>query len=221
MESEKTIELKNGYKLQISQEENAGSPDTWENNSFFLVYSHRDLNVQRPGFHPSDISDALNEGLESEPDYYPLYYIFPVDAYIHSGIHLSIANTKNYPDRRWDVSTSGYVLVSKEEFESRDEALNVAKNLLEEWNLYLNGEVYCFTLLRPVKKYSITEQDLNELLANGETISASEFANIAEEEIHYEETDSCWGFYGQDWEINGMKEHIPKELWPESEETVR
>lgn len=28
----------------------------------------------------------------------------------------------------------------------------------------------------------------------------------------WETSDSCWGFYGTDWETNGMSEHIPEEL---------
>lgn len=27
-----------------------------------------------------------------------------------------------------------------------------------------------------------------------------------------EEVDSCWGFYGRDWENNGLKDYLPKEV---------
>lgn len=30
---------------------------------------------------------------------------------------------------------------------------------------------------------------------------------------HEEAEDSCGGFYGDDWENNGIKDHLPEELW--------
>ena len=173
---EQDIDYK-GYKIKIRQDEEYQSPDDWGNEDIFLVYSHRDFEVKRKGFDPQDIFDYLSikkaltkentfeekEELEDDLkgyfDYEDEYWIFPVDAYIHSGVHISLANTENYPDRRWDVSTTGYILVNKEDWTEVEDAYKAAESLVEEWNQYLSGEVYGFIIEKPEKIYTFNEKD--------------------------------------------------------------
>ena len=176
-----------------------------------------------------------NDYIESINLEYNNYYIFPVDAYIHSGVNLSLANTKNYPDRKWDVSTTGYILVKKDMVKSTENldankildfpnhletrAKEYAEGLIETWNQYLSGDVYMFKVLKPFKTYTITEKMLKaikliEPINNNprDMISLKEFYIAAKEDIEYEEIDSCGGFYGSDPKTNGMLEYINDEI---------
>jgi hypothetical protein len=149
------------YKIEIVQDENADSPDFWENEDAFVVYDHRDFYVKRKGFEPRDIFDNKNLGYKL----YKGYYVFILYAYIHSGVVLSV-ESHNFPDARWDVSTTGFVLVKREKgMYNREKALKLAEAVTHEWNQYLSGEVY---------GYKITSED-------------DDFDDVI---------DSCWGFYG-------------------------
>ncbi len=191
------------YTLEIVQDEYGESPDSWGNTDLFLVYSHRQFDVKRKGFDPEDIFSHLNAKREIEKSLttinnkytveeysedlnpeYEKYWIFGVDAYIHSGVHLSLANTANYPDRQWDVSTTGYILVDKEIYsnieldvtikskypEEEDKARYYAEGLIETWNSYLSGEVYMYYIQKHTKCDCC-------------------------EHIEKETVDSCGGFY--------------------------
>ncbi len=100
---------------------------------FFLVHDHRDFTVSRKGYDPREIAE--NGGKKEG------FFVFPVEAYIHSGVVLSVGSG----GRGWDVSHCGFILVSKEETTDETEALKMAEGLCEAWNEYLSGEVYEFT----------------------------------------------------------------------------
>lgn len=201
MDVVKKYKLKSGNILKIIRDEYAESPDIWKDETLFLVYKHREFTVEREGFNPEEIYQYLEDYYEQiENDKYDNYFIFPVDAYIHSGIHLSLSNTVNYPDRRWDVSTTGYILVNQKYIEnnfiqnnngSNDLSLEIAKekakSLIETWNQYLSSDVYGYTII------------------NEEICSCC--GNKKEEKV-----DSCWGFYGEDVNTNGILDHINDEI---------
>lgn len=127
------------HLIKIFSDEDAQSPDTWEDEIVFLVYDHRDFYVARDGFNPRDIWANPTE-FEAE------YHIFVVYAYIHSGVALSL-NTGTYPfNDRWDVSSTGYTLVSKQYVPDREKAVEIAQGLIEEWNQYLSGDVHGYEI---------------------------------------------------------------------------
>jgi hypothetical protein len=150
------------YKIEVVQDEYAESPDAWGNEDAFVVYDHRQFDVRREGFDPREIFDHTNEkGVMM----YKNYFVFVLYAYIHSGVVLSVGS-HNFPDARWDVSTTGFVLVKKDKYnKTEEEAFKVAESVTEEWNQYLSGDVY---------GYRVTSAD-------------DDFDDV----IH-----SCWGFYG-------------------------
>jgi len=186
--------MKTKYTLKIERDDFSQSPDQWGNTDIFLVYDHRQFDVRREGFHPNAIFDHLqakewidkhkpetiNESLETESYFedingnYEEYWIFGVDAYIHSGVHLSLSNTKDYPDRRWDVSTTGYILADKKEFKNEEMARNAAECLIDTWNQYISGDVWGYQIVKEI---------------------TCECCNNIKEEI----VDSCWGFYGEEY----------------------
>lgn len=218
-----------GLNIKIVNDEDTDSPNSWSDNSVFLVGYHREFTVEAPTFTlPKDqwtladhksicnscgqrnftsIKETGNKcgkcGEESRIDktYYkntqsnPMFskdellafmekdkenfnvetfkqfHVFGLEAYIHSGVSLSLSNEGNFPDRQWDVSQLGAVLISKKEFKTRAKAKKCAQGLIEAWNDYLSGNIY---------GYQIEDNEGYEI-------------------------DSCYGFYG-DYEKNALQE---------------
>ena len=191
-----------GYKINIHYSEADDSPDDWGDDNLFLVYDHRDFYIKREGFSPQDIYNYLfnkktleenninelrdipetnsiteleciySDVIESE---YEDYYIFEVEAYIHSGISLSLFT--GVKQCRWDSSVSGYILASKDEFKTPEEAELRAEGLIETWNQYLDGSIYGFEVIK------------------------EDFCSHCNTTIE-EFIDSCGGYYG-DYEKSG------------------
>jgi len=138
----------------------------------FIVYDHRDFFVECKGFDPQNIWQEIQDTEKYE---YNDHIVFPVYAYIHSGVALSLGN-QAYPfNDRWDVSMKGFLLYKKGSIdmdmqrksrpELKDKTDNeiikhFAKGLIETWNEYLSGQVFGF-----------------QAEINGEK-------------------DSCWSYYG-------------------------
>ena len=129
-----------GYKIDTYYDYDCESPNDWGDEQRFIVYDHRQFYVKREGFNPSEIFDHIEE---TKKFFYDGFYVFPLYAYIHSGVALSLGNT-GYPfNCRWDSSCSGFVLIQKEKSTwTRASAEKAAEGLVETWNQYLSGEVY-------------------------------------------------------------------------------
>ena len=185
-----------GYKIKIRQDEYWGSPNDWEDETLFLVYDHRQFTVKRDGFEPRDVYNYLEDCHEQvENNTYDKYWIFPVEAYIHSGVSLSLfSGTKQC---RWDSSVSGYILASKEEFKDLETAKTAAKGLIKTWNQYLSGEIYGFIIEKPNTYYTIIKENLDKILDGNNYVDIDEFYSNSTEEVDWEEIDSCWGYYGE------------------------
>lgn len=181
----KTYELnKKNHYLIISESEGHDSPNEWGNEDMFLVYDHRQFNIEREGFKPTMIYNWLQSSEKEKEEHfvenYSNYWIFPVYAYIHSGISLSLGNSEYPFNCNWDTSMRGYILVEKEKYiegnlpiiTTKPEAKQYAKGLISSWNQYLSGEVYKFEIIKKV---------------------TCECCNNVEEES----LDSCCGFYGE------------------------
>lgn len=210
---EQDIDYK-GYRIKIRQDESCESPDDWGNTDMFLVYDHRQFYVKRDNFNPSDIIDWLDikrkldcpvSGDEEQGELedelkgyfdYSDYYIYPVYAYIHSGVSLSLGRS-SYPFTcPWDTSMSGFLLVKKEEVASFEVAEINAESLIETWNDYLSGDVWGFIVEEPTTIYSIEKTLFDKHLLDGTTIK--DLRKDFMEDHEWEEVDSCWGFYGED-----------------------
>jgi len=153
---EETIELKqieDGYELRyLTQDDGSESPDMYGDNSLFLVHYHRDFQVEND-LCPKNVLGYIYTENDAEYDkegaeeLLKTHYCFPVDAYIHSGITLSMSGgfhgRLSQGHERFDVSHVGAVLVNKTEFKDKEEAEKAALSLLQSWNEYLSGDVYC------------------------------------------------------------------------------
>lgn len=204
-----------GYKIKIRQDEDSESPNDWEDENLFLVYDHRQFSVKRKGFNVENIyhwmyakeviefGDDVDGNYQEEVDGYSElnnYFIFKVEAYIHSGVSLSLfTGTKQC---RWDSSVSGYILASKEEFDNLEAAKNAAEGLIATWNQYLCGDVWGFIIEKPNTTYSISKEKFDRLKFENDLATLEEEFDIDDE---WEEIDSCWGFYGKDAAIDDAK----------------
>lgn len=214
---ENIIYYKN-HRIRIEQDELYDSPDDWGNEDIFLVYKHRDFTIWRVGFDPQEIFqwlllikelettvdaerlEEINSDLESYPDY-SKYWIFPVEAYIHSGVSLSLFNGTKFC--RWDSSVAGYILALKKEYTTKEEAEKSAIGLIDSWNDYLSGNVYGFIVEKPNTIYSIPKDKFDTL---DPTLSCKDIMEEFDVEDEWIEIDSCWGFYGSPEESGLIKE---------------
>ena len=99
----------NGYYINICQDDSPMSPDEWLDENF-LVHYHRDCWIENKAVEKGEIADwyrGENESIEKK------YWIWPVAAYIHGGVSLSIGSGSHFPDYNWDVSHVGAVLVKR------------------------------------------------------------------------------------------------------------
>lgn len=179
-----------GLYYEIEQDDSAESPDSWGCEEFFLVYDHRQFCVKRKGFNPENIyeylcwqeeqpnaidyelyeeyEDSFSDWNSNCPGAYNDYYIFPVYAYIHSGVSLSLGRGSD----RFDTSMRGYILVDRI-CPTKEDAEKIAQEIINDWNNYLSGEVY---------QYKIYEKITCPCCAN----------------TQYNLLDSCAGFYSLD-----------------------
>lgn len=180
-----------GYKIKIVQDDHPESPDDWGREDCFLVYDHRQFTIKREGFAPEEIQDYLNDPKSDEVWSFEDYYIFPVEAYIHSGVALTLGGNKTCS---FDSSVSGYILVNKSDF-SEDDVYGAAENLIVHWNQYLCGDVYGYIIEKKDIYYTIHKSDLDEMINTG-TFTSKKYLNIADIEESWYEVESCYGFYG-------------------------
>jgi hypothetical protein len=165
----KTINYR-GKEIKIIQDDSAESPQSWGDNSLFIIANHREFYVPAPG----------NKTINSDPEvevspYLKSHWIFPLEAYIHSGVVLAFGREGNFPDRRFDVSQVGWVFASKKEWRLSASARKSAACLINTWNQYLSGDVwgyevgddscygfygfdYCVTEAKSIVDHQITEE---------------------------------------------------------------
>lgn len=140
-----------GFDINIYQDIHfQDSPDEWGDESVFLVGFHRDFDVRREGFESGVCAYLLGgdnydeSDIERAKEVKKEYHCFGLEAYIHSGVHLSLSYEGNYPDRRWDVSQLGVVFIKREKGLTRKKAEKRARDLISCWNDCLSGNVYGF-----------------------------------------------------------------------------
>ena len=185
------------------------NPITDQDNLFYLhsniprEFCGNESEKNYPGLPVVEIEDEDGCGTgEYEPE--EDAFIFPVAAYIHGGIALSLGSGSHFPDQQWDVTrNAAWLWTNKERFcqlcgkqnwmhvcenrkwrpaKDRDEFESYlrkeAKVLLDEWQKWNDGEVYGYRTEESSVPYK-------RLYPDGHT----------EDEVGWEDgEDSCWGF---------------------------
>ena len=138
-------ETESGYEVRyLIQDEDTDSPDEWGDDNLFLVNYHRDFWVERKEVITKDeVRDIYLRGKTDYGDIERQFHIFPLSCLVHSGVWLSLGDSFGSDPGGWDTSHVGLVLVSKKETRYKKKALEIARGLVETWNTYLTGDVYC------------------------------------------------------------------------------
>ena len=142
-----------GYEIEIHQDDMCQNPNDMGDNSLgFLVYDHSQFYIQVDGCDPQDVFNAMQRGETTVPFKTAYsketrqYKFFPVYAYIHSGVALSLGRT-GYPfNDRWDVSFKGFLLINTYQYDNPDKHQEIAESYIKEWNDYLSGNVWGFNI---------------------------------------------------------------------------
>lgn len=149
-----------GYEAKyLTRDNDPQSPDEWGDDDLFLVHYHRDFWVDRPDVvSKEEIRDWYRgEKIELEDN----YFIFPVSAYIHSGVSLKLGDTGfPFDAGGWDTSHVGACLASKGEFKDKEKGREACESLVNEWNEYLSGDVYCVVKERLNKNKEPIDNDI-------------------------------------------------------------
>ena len=184
-------------KLKIIQDSHPESPREWDNLGT-MAYKHRNYSLGEEEI--DDPIEWLEEKLNLQPKhkytnerleeleelFFSEYIALPLYLYDHSGITMATTPFSC----RWDSGKVGYIYVSKAKVREEYNWKVITAKRRETIERYLLGEVETFDQYIRGDIYGFEVVD-----ENGEHV------------------DSCWGFYGQDWENNGIKDHIDEELW--------
>lgn len=167
-----------GKRVEICRDDNPESPNEWGDEDLFLCGYHRDFTTGPEGWKEvlQECVGKVMEGVDPT-EVHDTHVIFPLRAYIHSGVALSLG-AGGYPfNDQWDSCWVGAVVVKKdpEEFGGRP-FVDVAQGLVNEWNQFLSGDVYGLQFYEQVHDPKSGE-------------ATAQFAEV----------DSCWGFYGIDY----------------------
>lgn len=103
----------------------------------------------------------------------------------HSGLVMS---TTDFNDR-WDSGQVGYIYIAKEKIREEYGVKRISKKFTQRIYGYLQSEVEIYNLYLQGRVYGF-------VCKNKQT----------------GEEDSCWGFFGENWQENGLAEYLPEEV---------
>ena len=206
------------YILKVEQDDIAESPREWDNVCTMVCFHNRyDLGDKHDyddgdefftyilceicGMDEDDIDELSTREkyrLANESD---KVYFKDLNLYDHSGLTISTSSGYPYNDY-WDAGCVGWIYVSKErifkecmgitEENWQERADKILEGEVETYDQYLKGEVYGFVLTK-----KIIEQE-----------KCPHCGEIIREWEDEDEVDSCWGFYGDCLEENGILDNV-------------
>ncbi|WP_275372609.1 hypothetical protein [Clostridium tertium] len=189
------------YRLTIYNDTTPQDPREWSNLGTMLTWSRNGLGDKNDYSSPSDFLISIlhfngvpvkdDESISKLFDRASKYaLILPLFLYEHSG--MSMRTYRFGPDPYWDCCQVGYIYAThgqiKQEYgsltqENIEKAKKVLEGEVETYSLFIEGEVY---------GYKLEEKSLCSHCGHAD----------------YNETDSCWGFYGSDWKVNSLLESV-------------
>ena len=213
----------NEYTLEVIQDEYPDDPRNWSNVCTMVCWHRRyklgdDHSFESPdefmqhlyldviGKHWYDNHESDDwQDVYKELQNTDLVLIKQINLYDHSGITISTSSGYPYNDR-WDSCCVGFIYVTKKtifkecggitEENWKDRADKYLEGEVQTYDQYLRGDVYGYALTKKV----IHQEKCPHC---GEVIREYE---------DEEEVDSCWGFYGDCLEENGILDNIGTDL---------
>lgn len=207
------------YTLEVEQDDFHESPREWDNLCTMVCW-HRHYSLGDK--HNFDNPDELMQHLyldvtgrhwcddHDNDDWRDVYkelqktgliLIKPINMYEHSGITVSTSNGYPYNDR-WDAGCVGFIYVTKKtifkecggitEENWKERADKYLEGEMETYDQYCRGEVYGFRLIKTVVKQE----------------TCPHCGDVIREYEEETEEDSCWGFYGDCLEENGILDNM-------------
>ena len=209
--SERDLTKVGAKHVIIEQDKDPGVNPITDNENLFYLHSNitrefcaNESQKDYPGLPIVEIEDEDGHGTgEYKPE--EDAFLFPVAAYIHSGIALSLGSGSHFPDQQWDVTRkAAWMWTNKKRFcqlcgeqnwmhvydeklkawrpaKDRDEfeayLRKAAEVLLDEWQKWNDGEVYGYRTETSCVPYK-------RLYPNSHT----------EDEVDWDDGDSCWDF---------------------------
>jgi hypothetical protein len=182
-------EFKIGNKtLKIVTDDHAESPRSWDNLGTLVLHkSVGDITDFRFADDYSSEADVLERGPKEIAKHFgPIGAILPVYKYEHSGVCFS---TTPY-SCKWDSGLAGFIFATK-------------KDIRENWGIKRVTKAR----VEQVEKQLVSEVEVYSQWAEGDIVGF-------QLEEDGEETDSCYGFFGQDVTTNGILDHLDEEWEP-------
>jgi hypothetical protein len=190
------IELSGNKVLKIFQDDCYDSPREWCNATTMLFFgTYRHLG-DKHDFDSDDYSgwEEMEQAIKRKLN---VKHIQKVYGYSHSGLTISLEPF----GCQWDSGVLGFVVVTAENVietqggkrATKEKVANCVRqieNEVETLDQYIRGDVYGYQLIQKENCDCCGSED---------------------EEV----IDSCWGFYGEDIEENGILEYIPEEFHKE------
>jgi len=195
--------------LVIEQDLNPGDPREWDNMGTMMCFHRRyDLGDKHD---PSDFNgwEEVEAHLYEEEK---ATVVLPLYLYDHSGLRMKVGSFNGLLPQghaRFDSGQVGFIYATKDALKDwtqegkdkhypgkTDEQIieKILRAEVETYDQYLRGDIWGFTL------YEVKKCDLGY--------------------EHREHIDSCWGFYGTDFDANGLLEHAgidDLEEWEEAQ----
>jgi hypothetical protein len=144
---------RNGLDVKIFYDTDPQSPREWDNLGT-MICAHRNYNLGDEQANFSDYHSWEHIKQELLIDEREAVLILPLGLYDHSGITMYIGDAHD----RWDGGQVGFVYLTKEAFK-REQGADPTYNLeraeaciraeVEEYDKYLRGDVYGFTVTNP------------------------------------------------------------------------
>ena len=187
----------NRYKIEVDYDYYPNNPREWD-PVCHIMSTKRNLEIADEGlsFSKEDMMDMLDE-LKADPN----VVVKPIYMYEHTGITIRLTPFGDL----WDSSICGYIFAYKNEVireignateeNWKERAENAMDHEIKVYDQFIRGDVYGFC---------VYQRDIIECKS---TISG----NIWTTE-EWEQIDSCWGFYGHDFEENGLIEYALENL---------
>tara|TARA_R110000803_G_scaffold209883_1_gene280314 strand:- start:4220 stop:4819 length:600 start_codon:yes stop_codon:yes gene_type:complete len=176
-------------RVRIVQDEDAETPRNWSNLSkMIFTGSYKHLGDK----HEVDFNeefdsrqDFIERGEEIVRKHFKdVAVCYAVHMYKHSGESISIDYSGQYADR-WDSATIGFAIVTKEDIRKEYNIKRVTQKYIDKCENIVRGEIKTLDQYISGEVYGYVVEDKDE--------------NVI---------DSCYGFFGDDIEKNGISDYL-------------
>jgi hypothetical protein len=150
-----SIEIQAGKytaEIEVCYDEDPMSPNEWGGYQVFSAQRGSDLDRKLESEFGEKAAKAAQVLADGGVFNLTGYIYLGIEEYRHSGSAFALcAKRGDFPDRRWDVIPfAGWVRLDADSLSEKERKgerlLRIAKGVLQEWQDYVNGECYCWSV---------------------------------------------------------------------------